>query len=193
MRWSLWNKTKLLGDVTLEAKKDISLLGTLALISYIFCLSKLSCRPDRVVLSFTLAIKDLHASYAWRRRSMRGEVGTKVQKRFLPQNLFLKTIYIGNALSLQVSASIGRAFLSVKLRQKVSNSKWNRRCGWILGESGWNKAWSIGLLTWKHHKAESNAQCQLDLMIFWPISGWFTGSWAVQLGGQKDCSQPDHS
>ena len=33
-----------------------------------------SFRPDRVVLSFTLAIKDLHASYVWRRRSMRGEV-----------------------------------------------------------------------------------------------------------------------
>ena len=33
-----------------------------------------SHRPDRVVLSFTLAVKDLHASYIWRRRSIRGEV-----------------------------------------------------------------------------------------------------------------------
>jgi len=51
----------------------------------------LETKPDRVVLSFTLAVKDLHASYIWRRRSIRGEV----------------------------SASVGRAFLSVKLRQKV--------------------------------------------------------------------------
>ena len=45
-----------------------------------------SFRPDRVVLSFTLAIKDLHASYVWRRRSMRGEVAKNPKQLKIQSN-----------------------------------------------------------------------------------------------------------
>lgn len=91
----------------------------------------LETKPDRVVMTFTLVLKDLHAVYIWRRKSLKGEI----------------------------AASVGRAFLSVKLRQRIKSSPTRPEIlEFTLGNSTQAKVGLHGLgpLNWMGKKAVFN-------------------------------------
>jgi len=108
---------------------DGKLLGLASLTRYGNAV--LETKPDRVVMTFTLELKDLHAVYIWRRKSLKGEI----------------------------AASVGRAFLSVKLRQRIKSTATRPEIlEFALGNSTEAKVGLHGLgpLNWMGKKAVFN-------------------------------------